>query len=40
VLSGKSPLFSIGGAAPAVTLILAGALLVLILGRVAVQKMN
>jgi hypothetical protein len=40
VLSGKSPLFSVGGAAPAVALILSGALLVLVLGRVAVQKVN
>ena len=39
-LSGKSPLLSIGGAAPAVILILSGALLVLVLGRVAVQKVS
>lgn len=38
VLSGKPPMFAVGGAAPAVALILLGALFVLIVGRVFAQK--
>lgn len=40
VLSGKPPMFAVGGAAPAVTLILLGALFVLIVGRVFAQKFS
>ncbi|GHO55335.1 hypothetical protein [Ktedonobacter robiniae] len=39
-LSGHAPLFSIGGAAPAVALILLSAFLVLVVGRAAAQKVS
>jgi hypothetical protein len=39
-LSGHAPLFSAGGAAPAVALILVGAFLVLVVGRAASQKVR
>lgn len=39
-LSGHAPLFSIGGAAPAVALILFSAFLVLVVGRAAAQKVS
>lgn len=40
VLSGKPPMFVVGGAAPQVTLILLGALFVLIVGRIFAQKFS
>ncbi|GAC1391782.1 MAG: hypothetical protein NVSMB38_13230 [Ktedonobacteraceae bacterium] len=40
VLSGKPPMFAVGGAAPEVTLILLGAFFVLIVGRVFAQKFS
>lgn len=40
VLTGKPPMFAVGGAAPEVTLILLGALFVLIVGRVFAQKFS
>ncbi|GLV55859.1 hypothetical protein KDH_27030 [Dictyobacter sp. S3.2.2.5] len=39
-LSGMAPVFAIGGAAPAVALILLAAFLVLVVGRVAAQKVS
>jgi hypothetical protein len=40
VLTGKNPLLAVGGAAPAALLIVLGAMLVLVVGRAAAQKVS